>query len=428
MRVIFDGQLHSKYSRATSQNMNIEGLSEGARIKGLNLLGTGDFTHPLWFNELRNKLEELSGLSLFVFNEIYFMLTGEVSTVYEQDKKIRKVHHVLSAPSFEIVDQINDELKKFGNLSIDGRPTLSTTSPEIVEVLMGISRDIIIYPAHVWTPWFSVFGSKSGFDSMEECYQDQVNHIFSLETGLSSDPTMNWRLSSLDKFTLLSNSDSHSPNPWRLGRECNVFDLSKVSYQELWEAVKKKDKKRFLFTIEVDPNYGKYHYTGHRNCKISLHSNDAIKINNKCPVCRRNLTVGVLQRVEQLADRPDGYIPEDAIPFKNLLPLYEIISYVTGTKQLYSKKVIEEQDRLLKTFGNELTILLDVSKEDLMKITNEKIANAILKVREGLIQYVPGYDGVYGEPIFGNGGENESNEKQRNILREQKTIFDFKGS
>ncbi len=425
MRVIFDGQLHSKYSRATSQSMSIEGLSDGARVKGLNLLGTGDFTHPRWLDEIKNKLEEIPDSNLFIFDGIYFMLTGEVSTVYEQDKMVRKIHHVLSAPSFEIVEQINDQLKKFGNLLSDGRPTLSITSPELVEILMGISREIVIYSAHAWTPWFSVFGSKSGFDSMEECYQDQINHIFALETGLSSDPAMNWRLSSLDKFTILSNSDSHSPNPWRLGRECNVFDLSKLTYHELWDAVKKKDKERFLFTIEVDPNYGKYHFTGHRNCKVSFHPKDALNLNNKCPVCHRNLTVGVLQRVEQLADREEGYVPKDAIPFKNLLPLYEIISYASGVKQLYSKKIVEEQNKLINRFGNELTVLLETSREDLMKVTNERIADAIIKVREGKVEYIPGYDGVYGEPVFEKGKLKEFFEKQEKTLKEQKSLIDF---
>ncbi|MEM5883049.1 MAG: endonuclease Q family protein, partial [Candidatus Aenigmatarchaeota archaeon] len=261
-------------------------------------------------------------------------------------------------------------------------------------------RDVMITSSHIWTPWRSILGSKSGFNSIEECYQDQTKNIFSLETGLSSDPSMNWRLSSLDKFTLVSNSDSHSPHPWRLGREANVFDLEKVTYWKILDATKKKDKKSFLYTIEVDPNYGKYHFDGHRNCSISLHPKDAIKLNNICPKCKRKLTIGVLHRVEELADRPEGFIPKDAIPFKTLLPLYEIISFAWGSGELYSKKVLEEHDKLIEKFGNELNVLLNVPKEELLKVTNEKIADAIIKVREGRVKYIPGYDGVYGSPVF----------------------------
>jgi uncharacterized protein (TIGR00375 family) len=426
--IIADLHIHSRYSRATSQQMNLEGLSEGAKIKGIDILGTGDFTHPRWLDELKKKLEP-DKEGMFTFNNTHFMLTGELSTIFTFENIVKKIHHVLAAPNIEIIEQINDKLKKYGNLNSDGRPILNISAPELTENLMDISKDIIIYPAHVWTPWFSVFGSKSGFDSMEDCYQDQIKHIFALETGLSSDPLMNWRLSSLDKFALLSNSDSHSPNPWRLGREANVFDLRHVNYKELWDAVKKKDKTKFLFTVEVDPNYGKYHFTGHRNCGINLNPKDAIKLNNKCPKCGKPLTIGVLQRVEQLADRPEGFIPKNAIPFKSLLPLYEIISYVTGTKQLYSKKIIEEQNKLIKHFGNEFNILLNVSKEDLVKITDERIADAIIKIREGKINYIPGYDGVYGEPVFEKIKLEEFVKKQREVkFTTQKTIFDFKGS
>ncbi|MEM2741885.1 MAG: endonuclease Q family protein, partial [Nitrososphaeria archaeon] len=293
-----------------------------------------------------------------------------------------------------------EALSKFGSLASDGRPILNLTAAELVEILMQISKDILIYPAHAWTPWMSCLGSRSGFDSIEECYQDQTKNIFALETGLSSDPAMNWRLSSLDKFTLLSNSDSHSPHPWRLGREANVFDLEKVTYWEILDAIKKKDKKRFLYTVEVDPNYGKYHFDGHRNCSISLHPMDAIKLNNICPKCRKKLTVGVLHRVEELADRPEGFIPRDAIPFKTLLPLYEIISFAWGSGELYSKKVLEEHDKLIEKFGNELNVLLNVPKEELLKVTNEKIAEAIIRVREGRVKYISGYDGVYGKVVF----------------------------
>jgi hypothetical protein len=236
----------------------------------------------------------------------------------------------------------------------------------------------------------------------------------------NSDPAMNWRLSSLDKFTLVSNSDSHSPWSWRLGREANVFDLEKITYWEIFDAIKMKDKKKFLYTIEVDPNYGKYHFTGHRNCGIVLHPKDAIKLNNICPKCHRKLTIGVLQRVEELADRPEGFVPKDAIPFKTLLPLYEIISFAWGSGELYSKKVLEEHDKLIEKFGNELNVLLNVSKEELLKVTNEKIADAIIKVREGKVKYQPGYDGNYGRPVF-----DENFVQQKLELPTQKSLKEF---
>lgn len=400
--------------------MDINGLSKGAKIKGLNLLGTGDFTHPKYLLEIKNKLKEISGTGIFSYDDVYFMLTCEVGTSFIINDKIRRVHHILHAPSFEIVEQLNEALSKFGNLSSDGRPMLNVSAAELVEVLMRISPDIMITSAHAWTPFFSVFGSKSGFNSVEECYQDQTKNIFSLETGLSSTPKMNWRLSSLDKFTLLSNSDSHSINPWRLGREANVFDLKKLTYWEIVDVIKKKDKSKFLFTIETSPEYGKYHLDGHRNCNVSLDPEETRKLNGICPKCKRKLTIGVLHRIEELADRPEGYTPKDAIPFKTLLPLYEIISFVTGTNQLYSKGVIEQQDKLIQRFGNEFDVLLNASEEDLVKVTGEKIADGIIRLREGEIKFVAGYDGVYGRPIFDGG-------VPKTTYIGQKTLSEFKG-
>jgi len=419
MQYIADFHLHSKYARATSKEMDITGLARGAKIKGLNLLGTGDFTHPKYFLEIKNKLKEIPDTGVFSYDDVYFMLTCEVSTSFVIDNKIRRIHHIIHAPSFEIVEQINETLSKYGNLSIDGRPMLNVSAAELVEVLMNISKDLMITSAHAWTPFFSVFGSKNEFNSVEECYQDQTKHIFTLETGLSSTPDMNWRLSSLDKFTLLSNSDSHSINPWRLGREANVFELEKLTYWEIVDAIKKKDKSRFLFTIETNAAYGKYHLDGHRNCNVSLEPDETKKINGICPKCRRKLTIGVLHRVKELADREEGYIPKDAIPFKTLLPLYEIISFVTGVNQLYSKKVIEEQNKLIDRFGNEFNVLLTASRDDLVKVTNEKIADAIIKVREGKVRFDAGYDGVYGKPIF------NSDAQAKQSFVDQKRLADF---
>jgi len=382
--------------------MSISTLGKFAELKGLDILGTGDFTHPRHLEEIKSSLREINNTQLFSDGKTKtkFMLTSEVSLIYEYNGRTRKVHHVLFSPSFDIVDQINEKLDKYGDLSSDGRPILTNiTSPEFAEVIFSISKDVAIIPAHAWTPWFAILGSKSGFDSIEECFQDQTKNIFAIETGLSSDPAMNWRISSLDKFTLISNSDAHSPWSWRLGREANVFDID-PSYKEIYEAIKNRDKKKFLYTIEVDPNYGKYHLDGHRDCNVSFEPEETKKINGICPRCKRRLTIGVLSRVEQLADRPLGYTPENAIPSKTLLPLYEIISHATGTKQLYSKKVAEEHDKLVSRFGNELNILLNISREELAKTTHHKITDAIIKSRNGELKFKPGYDGNYGIPVF----------------------------
>ncbi len=787
MRVVADLQLHSRFAMATSKNMDLEHIAEGAKMKGLDLVGTGDFTHPDWFGELRSKLEEHEDGGLFAYAGITWMLTGEVSTVYQQDGKTRKVHHLLYSPDFDVASQVNDTLSKFGDLSSDGRPVLTgLDSSELVERTSAISDDVVVIPAHCllphemiitnpeakqiceakvgdrvlthtgnfrpirqvfersyfgavhkitpwyfgtglevttehpflaiktvkncnggggickpssihtrncyhhyykeyrpqwisagnllvgdvilypritreidvakspirfdsaglnrelkanlsfcrlagyylaegysngrdaigftfgknetryvkdvrklvaetlgvtpkagrtkgdilfysksimklfeslfyrpgrriasnkclpkwmlflprrkqaeifrgwwrgdkgssssrllfeqmkiiclrlgivpctrvdrseehkrrgphligdrivqakhdnyvmehlaffedkfrmlsdnefkrfkprtekrhgwideryvylpiraisrrnysgrvynlevekdnsyvteaacvhncWTPWFSVFGSKSGFNSLRECYGDQVKRIFAIETGLSSDPQMNWRLSQLDGVALVSNSDAHSPNPWRLGREANVFELGRLSYQEVFDSIRKKDASRFLFTIEVDPAYGKYHYTGHKKCGVSLPPAESRRLGDKCPKCGRKLTVGVLERVEELADRPEGYTPQGAIPYKRLLPLYEVISYATGVNRLYAKGVIDEQDKLIRRFGSEFAVLLEADREALAAETKAIIADAIIAVREGKVEVVPGYDGVYGIPVF----------------------------
>jgi uncharacterized protein (TIGR00375 family) len=413
MRIFADLHIHSHYSRATSREMNIENLEKFSKLKGLNLIGTGDFTHPYWLEELKSSLREIEGSGLFYFRDskVFFMLQTEVSNVFEQGGKIRKVHNVILAPSFEVVEQINEFLEKYGNLSSDGRPVLNLSCIELVENLIGISKDTMIIPAHAWTPWYGILGSKSGFDSIEECFQDQTKNIFAIETGLSSDPPMNWRLSSLDKFTLISNSDSHSPWPHRLGREANVFELEKITYWEIIDTIKEKDRKRILFTIEVDPSYGKYHWDGHRNCNVSLEPKDAMKYNNICPVCGRKLTIGVLHRVEELADRPDGFIPKGVIPFKRLIPLSELVAIVYNT-QPFSKKVWSETMKLIEKFGSELNVLLEVPENSLRSITNERIADLIMKNREGKLVIQPGYDGVYGKIILEGGVKTKQPQKR----------------
>jgi uncharacterized protein (TIGR00375 family) len=401
MRVFADLQLHSKYSLATSKDMDLEHLAGGAKLKGLNLLGTGDFTHPKWFAELQEKLQPIPGTGLFSYEGMTWMLSGEVSTVYEQDGRKRKVHHLIYAPDLDTAGQVSAALSRYGNMGSDGRPILTgINSAELVEVLISISSSVVVIPAHAWTPWFGVFGAKSGFDSLEECYQDQTGRIFAIETGLSSNPSMNWRLSSLDKIALVSNSDAHSPNPWRLGREANVFELPHPTYQSVFEAVRHRDPNAFLLTVEVDPAYGKYHYTGHKKCTVSLPPKEAAALNNKCPKCGKRLTVGVLQRVEALADRTEGYKPSGATPYRTLLPLYEVISFATGVNRLYVKSVIEEQDRLIRAFGSELFVLMEATHEQLLGQTKKMIADAIISARENRVEFSPGYDGIYGVPHF----------------------------
>ncbi|MFH1473282.1 MAG: endonuclease Q family protein [Candidatus Aenigmatarchaeota archaeon] len=398
MKIFADLHIHSHYSRATSNRMNIENLEKYGKVKGVNLIGTGDFTHPIWLKELKGNLREDNGL--FKYKDMHFILQAEVSLIYN-DGKTRKIHNVILAPSFDIVDQINDFLKDYGKLASDGRPILTKIDcAELTESLMKISKDIVIIPAHIWTPWFSLFGSKSGFDNIEECFKDQTKHIFALETGLSSDPEMNWRLSQLDRFSLVSNSDCHSPWPTRLGRELNVLE-TKMSYKDVINTIKEKNPEKFLYTIEVDPSYGKYHWDGHRACDVCFEPKESIKHKNQCPVCKKELTIGVLHRVEELADREEGFKPKNAIPFKRMLPLSELLASVFSV-QPFSKKVWNEAIKITNEFGSELNALLEVPEEKLKLVTHEKIVKMIIKNRNGKLKIQPGYDGIYGKPVLDN--------------------------
>ena len=405
MRVIADLHIHGRYSRATSQDMSVTELARFSRIKGLNLIGTGDFTHPKWLEEVREALVPDGDSGLYrvrssVDATVRFMFTSEVSTVFELKGQAKKIHHVILAPDIDVVLQINDRLSSYGSLSSDGRPTLSMDAAQLVEEVMETSSENLVFPAHAWTPWFSLFGAFNGFDSVEECYQDMTRHVHALETGLSSDPPMNWRLSKLDRFTLVSNSDSHSFWPWRIGREANVFDLKEFSYKEVASAIREGDTERFKFTIETDPAYGKYHWTGHRACGVSVSPKEAIKLNNICPVCGRRLTKGVEQRVEELADRPAGFVRKDAPSFMRLLPLSEIIATVMGTGSPSARMVWSIYDKLVGRFGNEYAVLIDATREELEKTVEKPIADAILKVREGKMNVTPGFDGVYGQLVL----------------------------
>jgi uncharacterized protein (TIGR00375 family) len=386
--------------------MSIPEIARYSKIKGLNLVGTGDFTHPQWLKEIKETLtpEQDTGLFKLTSNmdsSTRFILTTEVCTIFNYKGESKKVHHVLLTPSMETAVQINESLKRYGDLASDGRPILDMTAPQLVEQVMAVSSENMIFPAHAWTPWFSIFGAFSGFDSVEDCYQDMTKHIHALETGLSSDPAMNWRLSKLDRFALVSNSDCHSFWPWRIGREANVFELEKFTYQEVTGAIKSNDPARFKFTIETDPAYGKYHWTGHRNCKVSLAPQEAIKFSNVCPVCRRKLTKGVEQRVEELADRPMNFKREGAPGFLRLLPLSEIIAAVLGTGSPSTQAVWKNYNLLVEKFGDEYTVLIDAPMDALAKVVDAPIAEAIVKVRNGAVKVTPGYDGVYGQIVLG---------------------------
>jgi uncharacterized protein (TIGR00375 family) len=408
--------------------MGIKEIARFAKIKGLNLVGTGDFTHPKWLQELKEVLVKDADSGFYhvekgPVSHVRFVVTTEVCTMWTVHDQTKKVHHVIVTPSLETAIQTNDRLAKYGSLTSDGRPTLSMSAAHLVEEVMEISNWNMVFPAHAWTPWFSIFGAFSGFNSVEECYEDKTRHIHALETGLSSDPPMNWRLSILDKFTLLSNSDSHSYWPWRMGREANVFELERFDYREVIEIVRLKDAHRFKYTIETDPAYGKYHWTGHRACNVSLSPKEASKFADICPVCRRKLTKGVEQRVQELSDRPAGFKPENTVGFMRLLPLHEIITTVLGVDSPAAQKIWGIYTPLIERFGDEYTVLIDASKEALASVAGEAVADAIVRVREGRARVVPGYDGVYGKLVLSE--EVVGAEKTRPGKVQQLNLADF---
>jgi uncharacterized protein (TIGR00375 family) len=415
MNFIADFHIHSKYSRATSPTGDLKHLAESARIKGIQVLGTGDFTHPQWQKEIKTELEPAEQ-GLFRFKNqkegIRFILTSEISCIYSKNGKVRKIHLVIFAPSMDAVEKISKKLSTIGNLKSDGRPILGLDAKELLRIVLEADKNCFFVPAHILTPWFSVFGSKSGFDSLEECFEDLTKYIFALETGLSADPAMIWRIPDGRRLALISSSDAHSPN--KLGREANVFDTD-MNYDSIISSIKEKDKKRFLYTIEFFPQEGKYHYDGHRNCDIVLSPKESARYNNVCPVCGKPLTLGVANRIRQLADKDVGFVPEDAIPFKSLVPLKEIIAETFGCGPA-TKKVEKEYQKIIQALHNEFNVLLNVSKAELESVTLSEITEGIMRVREGKIIVEPGYDGVYGKVrIF-------SSIEKKNIIR-QKSLF-----
>lgn len=407
MRFIADFHIHSRYSRATSGDMEVETIGKWAGIKGIGLMGTGDFTHPLYLAELKAKLEPAEG-GLFRLKRpspVRFILTAEVSNIFQQRGRLRKVHTLIFAPSFAVVDKINTNLGRLGKLSSDGRPTLTAPVKEVVKLVLDSSPDCLVIPAHAWTPWFSLFGANSGFDSIEECFQEESRHISAIETGLSSNPSMNWRLSILDPISLVSNSDAHSPP--KIGREANVFQCN-MDYWEITDAIKDKDRNKFIFTIEFFPEEGKYHYDGHRNCGLVFSPQETRRQKGLCPSCKRRLTIGVMHRVENLADRPEGYVPQGAIPAQHLVPLEEIIAEALN-QSVNTKAVREEYLKAVHTLGNEFFVLMDAPKEDLFRYLPARVAEGIIRVREGRLRIKPGYDGVYGKvSIFDEGDKGKA--------------------
>jgi len=415
MKFVGDFHIHSKYSRATSPDMNLENLDVWAKKKGIKVISAADFTHPAWFAELKEKLEPAeSGLYKLKGRdtETRFILTTEISCIYSKNNAVRRVHLILFAPSLEAVEKINVKLGQIGKLASDGRPIIGIDAKEVVKIALDASPDCLVVPAHAWTPWFAVFGSKSGFDSLQECFDEYTEHIYAIETGLSSDPAMNWRLSALDNITFISNSDSHSLA--KIGREANVFD-TEVSYPAIAEVLKTNDPTKFLYTIEFFPEEGKYHYDGHRDCGVSLKPEESKQQNNMCPKCGKPLTIGVLNRVAELADREEGVKPEGAIPFKSLIPLQEIIGDALGVG-VASKRVREGYETLLEAVGSEFDVLLDADKSTLLNATTPEIAEGIIRVREGKVSIEPGFDGEYGKiKIF--------SEEEQKDLTNQKTLL-----
>ena len=396
MRFFADFHIHSKYSRATSPQMDLENLDKWAKIKGIKVLGTGDFTHPQWFDNLKEnlipgeqglfKLKDSDGQTRFI-------LTSEISCIYSKGGRVRKIHIIIFAPDIKVVEKINTRLGLIGNLEADGRPILGLDVKELLKIALDASEDCLVVPAHLMTPWFSLFGSKSGFDSIEECFEDYSKYIYAGETGLSADPEMLWRMPAGREIALISNSDAHSPA--KIGREANFFE-TELSYSSITEAIKTKDREKFLYTVEFFPEEGKYHQDGHRLCKVNFSPEQSRKYNNICPVCGKSLTIGVLNRVSELADKERGFKPEGAIPFRKLIPLEEIIAESLGVKSM-TKKVLTEYDKIINKLGSEFNILLEVSGEELKSATLPEIAEGIIRVKEGKVNIEPGYDGVYGK-------------------------------
>ena len=404
MRTILDFEIHSRYSRACSPALTLPNIHDWAKRKGVDIIGTGDFTHPKWREEIKEQLvEDGSGLlrlkDEFVVrkggSDVRFILSAEISSIYSHNGKTRRIHNIILAPSIAVVDAIVKKLEEKGaKLGSDGRPIVGLPSKELLRLILEVSEECMLIPAHVWTPYFGLFGSKSGYDSVEECFEDLSQYIYALETGLSADPEMFWRISKFDRYTLVSCSDPHSLS--RIARECNALDLDEdeKTYSEITRILKEKDTTKFLNTFEYYPEEGKYHHDGHTSCKVCLHPKETEKFKRVCPKCGKKLTVGVLSRAEELADRPEGYKPEKYVPGKHFVVLDEIISEAMD-RGVNTKGVKGGYMKMTDQF-NEMSILFDLSQDELSQLTSQRIAQAIIRMREGKVKIDPGYDGEYG--------------------------------
>lgn len=428
--LIVDLHIHSHYSRATSPEMNIGALYRWGKIKGINIIGTGDFTHPAWFAEVSEKLELTDGglyklKDKFVKEEekqipqscrdniIRFIPTVEISNIYSRHDKVRKLHNVIVVPTLKVAAKINAQLDKIGNITHDGRPILGMDSYDLLKMTLNSDPDSLFIPAHIWTPWFAMFGSKSGFDSIGEAFGDLAGEIKAVETGLSSDPFMNWRLSQLDGLTLVSHSDAHSPR--NLGREANMIN-AQLDYLDIINAIKTNDD-RFVGTIEFYPQEGKYHFDGHRTCQIQLSPQESLKLNGICPKCAKPLTLGVDYRVNSLADRAQNYRPKKHKKVEYIIPLTEMIKEIEGVKSVTSKAVTLKYQQLIDRFGNEFDLLRNISSEEVGNNGFTKYARALEKMRQGDIYINPGYDGVFGvAQVFKDGELNKIDGRQIGLL------------
>ena len=410
---IADFHIHSKYSIATSKECCPETLDLWARRKGIAVVGSGDFTHPAWRQELAEKLVPAAEglytlrddcciedpIAGFAFRP-HFIISGEISTIYKKGGRVRKVHHLIMLPDLERAAALAQRLEKIGNLHSDGRPILGLDSRDLLEMVLDECPEAIFIPAHIWTPHFSLFGAYSGFDDIEECFEDLTDHVHALETGLSSDPPMNWRLSALDRFTLVSNSDAHSPA--KLGREANIFN-TELSYGHIRRALENRESGAFHGTIEFFPEQGKYHYDGHRSCKVCFKPAETVAAGGICPLCGGRITTGVLHRVEALADREEGFVPQASKHFESLVPLPEVIAASAGFAGI-GKKVMNGYIELIRRLGPELFILREVPLEEIERVAGSNTAEGIRRLRSGRLDIEPGYDGEYGKVrIPGNG-------------------------
>src|SRR3989344_9421886 len=395
MEIISDLQIHSRFARACSKNTTIPILEKYAKIKGLNLLSTGDFQHPQWNKEIKQNLKEDENGILWTKDKFPFIWGSEISLMFSDGGR-RAVHLLIFAPNGEVAGQMVDALGKKGRLDYDGRPIFGMTCPEFVEMMKEISEDIEIIPAHVFTSFFGLYGSKSGFDSLKEAFKDKSNKIYAIESGMSANPAMLWRLK--ENVNVVSFSDAHSYWPYRLGREATVFELKELSYDGIMNAIRTGDGLKK--TIETKPEYGKYHIDGHRSCNFFCNFEESRALGKICPKCKKEMTIGVEYRIEELAKEKNGYKPENFKDYVEIIPLQELIAVVYDIKQLTSKKVWEIYNKLIENFGNEFNILLNVSEDELKKVVHEKLAKVIMLNREGKLEIKPGYDGVYGEIIL----------------------------